>query len=323
MCHTGGVPTVYHLTARWGASCAAVMFFIAGPVHAIGEEQQPSSSAWELLRAKYYGDRPMGVVDEAYMSLEVPGNTPDPAATPLTLRFADDDHRRIKRVRVFIDNNPSPLVATMDFADTPVTEINMRVRIDRFTSVRAVAETTDGGLEMRSSWVKERRLFRSAKRVGRRRAGRNPRAPSGRCKIRAGRDPASQRLGLSDRSANRRSHSGSLHCAHPGKCRQQCAARCGNRHFPERESGAANRFRRFLAAAHRGRRGRFGNAGTLHRVQWEPLSRTSPSGCLPARWHSPRTSGTASICANLVLRSSCIWEGNWRSMCRDTTILTK
>jgi sulfur-oxidizing protein SoxY len=28
------------------------------------------------------------------------------------------------------------------------------VRIDRFTSVRAIAETADGGLEMRSSWVK-------------------------------------------------------------------------------------------------------------------------------------------------------------------------
>ena len=89
------------------------------------------------------------------MSLEVPSNTPDPAATPLTLRFADDEQRRIKRVRVFIDNNPSPLVATFDFASaTPVTEINMRVRIDRFTSVRAVAETADGGLEMRSAWVK-------------------------------------------------------------------------------------------------------------------------------------------------------------------------
>jgi sulfur-oxidizing protein SoxY len=126
----------------------------AGPAHAIGEEQQPSSSAWELLRAKYYADRPMGVVDDSFMSLEVPGNTPDPAATPLTLRFADDGQRRIKRVRVFIDNNPSPLVATLEFAETPLTEINLRVRIDRFTSVRAIAETADGGLEMRSSWVK-------------------------------------------------------------------------------------------------------------------------------------------------------------------------
>jgi sulfur-oxidizing protein SoxY len=130
------------------------MLCSAGPAHAQGEEQQPSSSAWELLRAKYYGERPMGVVDESFMSLEVPGNTPDPAATPLTLRFADVALRRIKRVRVFIDNNPSPLVATLEFADTPLTEINLRVRIDRFTSVRAIAETADGGLEMRSSWVK-------------------------------------------------------------------------------------------------------------------------------------------------------------------------
>jgi sulfur-oxidizing protein SoxY len=127
-------------------SILAAACFVAGPAHAMEEAQQPSSSAWQLLREKYY--------DETYMSLEVPGNTPDPAATPLTLRFADDDRRRIKRVRVFIDNNPSPLVATFDFADMPVTEIDLRVRIDRFTSVRAIAETADGGLEMRSSWVK-------------------------------------------------------------------------------------------------------------------------------------------------------------------------
>jgi sulfur-oxidizing protein SoxY len=128
-----------------------IFCFVAGIVQS-GDE--PSSSAWQVLRAKYYGERSMGEVDAAFMSLEVPGNTPDPAATPLTLRFADDALRRIKRVRVFIDNNPSPLAATFDFAATPVTEINMRVRIDRFTSVRAVAETADGGLEMRSSWVK-------------------------------------------------------------------------------------------------------------------------------------------------------------------------
>ena len=144
---------VNHLVHSWIRPCVAAAL-IAGPIHAIAQEQQPSSSAWELLREKYYGDRPMGVVDETYMSLEAPTNTPDPAATPLTLRFADDERRRIKRVRVFIDNNPSPVVATFDFAGTPVTEINMSVRIDRFTSVRAIAEEADGTLEMRSTWVK-------------------------------------------------------------------------------------------------------------------------------------------------------------------------
>jgi predicted secreted protein len=54
-----------------------------------------------------------------------PANTPDPAATPLTLHFADDPAGRIKRARVFIDNNPSPLVATFEFGDTTVTQIDM------------------------------------------------------------------------------------------------------------------------------------------------------------------------------------------------------
>lgn len=160
LCHTHSVSTRTQirpraagprLAAYWIAPCLAAACFL--PVRAVGDDQQPSSSAWELLRARYYGDRPMGEVDEKYMSLEAPANTPDPAATPLTLRFADDQ-RRIKQVRVFIDNNPSPLVATFELADTPVTEINMRVRIDRFSSVRAIAETADGRLEMRSTWVK-------------------------------------------------------------------------------------------------------------------------------------------------------------------------
>jgi sulfur-oxidizing protein SoxY len=132
--------------------CASVLFGLGSVCNA--DDTQPTSSMWEFLRAKYYGDAPMGLVDETYMSLEVPANTPDPAATPVTLHFADDAHARIKRARVFIDNNPSPLVATFEFGDTPVTQIDLRVRIDRFTSVRAVAEKADGGLEMRSAWVK-------------------------------------------------------------------------------------------------------------------------------------------------------------------------
>jgi sulfur-oxidizing protein SoxY len=138
-------------------ACAVLLsaFLLGTAGVAIAEEgSQPSGSAWEFLRAKYYGDKSMGLVDETYMSLEVPSNTPDPASTPITLHFSDDAQRRIKRVRVFVDNNPSPVVATFDFAQTPITEIDMHVRVDRFTSVRAVAESADGGLEMRSAWVK-------------------------------------------------------------------------------------------------------------------------------------------------------------------------
>lgn len=147
----GADATIARRTAC-AAACAAILLLAASL--SLADEQQPSGAMWDYLRAKYYGDRPMGLVDETYMSLEVPSNTPDPAATPLTLHFADDASGRIKRVRVFVDNNPSPLVATFELGDPPVTQIDLRVRIDRFTSVRAVAEKADGGLEMRSAWVK-------------------------------------------------------------------------------------------------------------------------------------------------------------------------
>jgi sulfur-oxidizing protein SoxY len=137
----------------WTAICGVTLLAASGAALA-DDQSQPSSSMWDFLRTKYYGDKPMGVVDENYMSIEAPGNTPDPAATPLTLRFADEAAGRIKRARVFVDNNPSPLVATFEFGDTPVTQIDMHVRIDRFTSVRVVAEKADGSLEMRSAWVK-------------------------------------------------------------------------------------------------------------------------------------------------------------------------
>jgi sulfur-oxidizing protein SoxY len=135
-------------------ACASLLLSFGFACVCNADETQPPSSMWEFLRAKYYGDASMGLVDETYMSLEAPANTPDPAATPLTLHFADDPRARIKRARVFIDNNPSPLVATFEFGDIPVTQIDLRVRIDRFTSVRVVAERADGGLEMRSAWVK-------------------------------------------------------------------------------------------------------------------------------------------------------------------------
>jgi sulfur-oxidizing protein SoxY len=125
-----------------------------GPLPALGDAQSPPSGAWVYMRPQLYGDRTIGVVDENFMSIEAPSNTPDPAATPLTLRFGREAAGKIKQVRLIIDNNPSPLAATMDLkAGVPVDEIDVRVRIDRFTSVRAVAETNDGRLEMRSTWV--------------------------------------------------------------------------------------------------------------------------------------------------------------------------
>jgi sulfur-oxidizing protein SoxY len=129
------------------------LLVLAGRTEATDETPTPGG-AWNYLRPQFYGDRDIGVVDHVFLSLDAPANTPDPAATPLTVHFGDAAIGHIKQLRVIIDNNPSPVASTFDFADgARIAEIGMRVRIDRWTSVRAIAETTDGRLEMRSSWI--------------------------------------------------------------------------------------------------------------------------------------------------------------------------
>lgn len=124
---------------------------LAAPVLADGP---PPTGAWDFMRKQLYGERDIGIPGDAFMKIEVPESTPDPAATSVNIRLGPEAQGRIKSLRLIIDNNPAPMVATIDFpAGSPINGIETRVRVDRFTSVRAVAETTDGGLEMRSQWV--------------------------------------------------------------------------------------------------------------------------------------------------------------------------
>jgi len=117
-------------------------------------EPSASSGAWEGLRASFYGTREIGEVDEKLMSLVAPASTPDPTATPVVIRFGPAAAGRVKQVRLIIDHNPSPVAANLQLeAGVPIDEIEMRVRIDRATTVRAIAELDDGSFEMRSAWV--------------------------------------------------------------------------------------------------------------------------------------------------------------------------
>ena len=118
-----------------------------------GDDAQ-TSGAWQALRANFYGNKEIGEVDEKLMSLTAPASTPDPTATPVVIHFGPRAAGKVKQVRLIIDHNPSPLAASLQLAENvPIDQIEMRVRIDRATSVRAVAEFDDGRLEMRSVWV--------------------------------------------------------------------------------------------------------------------------------------------------------------------------
>lgn len=130
----------------------ATMVALAPGVRA--DTEAPASGAWQNMRGNLYGTRDITELGDEAMSIEAPGSTPDPSATPVVVRFGKELAGKVKQVRVIIDNNPAPLAATLNLeAGLPVDEIDLRVRIDRYTSVRAIAETQDGQLQMRSTWV--------------------------------------------------------------------------------------------------------------------------------------------------------------------------
>ena len=136
--------------------CGSVLLatLIAAAPGAWADTEAPASGAWQNMRGHLYGTRDISELGDEVMSLEAPGSTPDPSATPVVVRFGRELAGKVKQVRVIIDNNPSPLATTMTLQPgLPVDEIDLRVRIDRYTSVRAIAETQDGHLEMRSAWV--------------------------------------------------------------------------------------------------------------------------------------------------------------------------
>ena len=121
---------------------------------AFAADDAQTSGAWHALREAYYGGREIGEVDETLMSLAAPASTPDPSATPVTIRFGAQAAGKVRQVRLIIDHNPSPVAATMQLEQgVPIDEVELRIRVDRATSVRAIAELDDGRLEMRSAWV--------------------------------------------------------------------------------------------------------------------------------------------------------------------------
>jgi sulfur-oxidizing protein SoxY len=135
-------------------TCATLLVLLFGPPWAAAATDAPANGAWQALRPQLYGTREISESGDRSMSVEAPSSTVDPSATPVAVHFGPQLVGRVRELRVIIDNNPSPLVATMELgAGLPVDEIDLRVRIDRFTSVRAIAATDTGRLEMRSAWV--------------------------------------------------------------------------------------------------------------------------------------------------------------------------
>jgi sulfur-oxidizing protein SoxY len=108
------------------------------------------------LRSTIFSGREIVESDDV-VTLEVPERAENAAIVPITIRaqFPQSAERSIRTVWLVIDKNPGPLAGTFHF--TPQNgraDLDLRIRINEYTPVRAIAETSDGRLTMSRRYVK-------------------------------------------------------------------------------------------------------------------------------------------------------------------------
>lgn len=121
-----------------------------------GAEQSEIDVWATLLRPQYFGDRPI-VEGKSVIELRVPLRAEDSGVVPISLNahIPQTPERYIRQVHVFVDKNPRPLAGRFEL--TPAmgkADLAMRLRINEFTHVRAIAETSDGELHMDTGYTR-------------------------------------------------------------------------------------------------------------------------------------------------------------------------
>ena len=149
-------------TTRSSTLCALLLAGLLGAATAARAEIQsgdnPEASViWQKVRASLFQARPIAVATDDMISLEAPVRAEDAAIVPIAIRtrVSQSAPRRIDKVYLIIDNNPSPISAIFQFTKASGrADIETRVRIDEYTHVRAIAETSDGKLYMSTRFLK-------------------------------------------------------------------------------------------------------------------------------------------------------------------------
>ena len=136
------------LTVLWSAPPA----FAGSPDRATAE--QPSES-WDFLREQLFGDR--AILDGSGMiALDAPYRAEDAAIVPIGLSVDPGPDRRVTGLTLVIDENPVPVAAEFEFGEAmgQAVELAVRVRVNAYSNVRAIAELDDGTLHQFARFVK-------------------------------------------------------------------------------------------------------------------------------------------------------------------------
>lgn len=118
-----------------------------------------SDQIWneQLRPAVFPGREIIQGAPQNVLEINAPYRAEDATVVPVSIhtKIPQTEQSYIRKIYVYIDKNPVPLVGTFEF--TPVSgraDLAMRVRVDDFSFVRAIAELNTGELYMSKSFVR-------------------------------------------------------------------------------------------------------------------------------------------------------------------------
>ena len=119
---------------------------------AMADDEAERQAHWADLRQAVFGER--ATVDAAdLIALEAPKRALDAALVPITVTTRPGAD--IIGVTVVIDDNPGPVAARVTFGPRgDPSLLALRVRVNQYTYMHAVAETADGALHETAQFVK-------------------------------------------------------------------------------------------------------------------------------------------------------------------------
>lgn len=116
-----------------------------------------ASPVWQKVQASLFEGRPIAPAPAGMLVLEAPARAIDAAVVPIAIRskFPQGAGAYVSKLYLIIDANPSPVSGIFGFTpDSGRAEVELRVRVDAYSHVRAIAETSDGKLYGVTRFVK-------------------------------------------------------------------------------------------------------------------------------------------------------------------------
>jgi sulfur-oxidizing protein SoxY len=140
------------MTTRLIRALALAAAALAIPAAQATESDADRAQRWKDLQQAIFGQRPVQDGSDL-LTLQAPTRADDAALVPIGITTKSPS--ALKGLYLVIDDNPSPLAAHFTFGQAANThEIDLRVRVDQYTQIHAIAETQDGKLYAVERFVK-------------------------------------------------------------------------------------------------------------------------------------------------------------------------